>query len=157
MFYHFSYTSGANSYIAKTEKERDRIIKKHESNGEVVAEVQAGFYIIDDRHFIDSWPIDYIKVNLPATYGDYMAGYGESVFVIVSANTKKAHDSDETGTSYTGILDNDSYYYIGLNHGAIVPLEMRGDHRPVVPYSWLTEHYEVNKEFFINTPQFDEL
>lgn len=157
MFYHFSYTSGGNPYIAKTETERDRIIKNHESNGEVVAEVQAGFYIIDDRQFIDSWPIAFIKANIPATPGDYEAGNGEGVFIIVSDNVKKAHDADENGTSYNGILDNDSYYYIGLNHGAIVPLEMRGDHRPVVPYSWLTEHYEINQEFFINTPQFDEL
>ena len=62
-------------------------------------------------------------------------------------------DSDENGTSYTGILDNDSYYYIGLNHGAIIPFEMRGQYKPVVPYSWLTEHYEINKDFFKDTPQ----
>ena len=153
MFYHFTYTSGANPYIAKTDQERDRVLSEHETAGEVVAEVATGFYIVDDKKIIDSWPIDYIKVNLPATYGDYMAGYGESVFVIVSANVKKAYDADENGTSYTGILDNDSYYYIGLNHGAIIPFEMRGENKPVVPYSWLTEHHELNKAFFKDTPQ----
>lgn len=49
MFYHFEYTSGGNPYIAKTETERDRIIKKHERTGEKVAEIRAGFYIIDDK------------------------------------------------------------------------------------------------------------
>ena len=29
MWYHFEYTTGANPYIAKTEAERDRIIRKY--------------------------------------------------------------------------------------------------------------------------------
>lgn len=45
MFYHFEYTSGANPYIAKTEKERDRIIRKYGA----VKEISKGFYLIDDR------------------------------------------------------------------------------------------------------------
>lgn len=49
MFYHFSYTSGANPYIAKTEKERDRVIRKHENAGDLVTETEPGFYIIDDE------------------------------------------------------------------------------------------------------------
>ena len=50
MYYHFSYTSGGNPYIAKTEKERDRIIKKHTRAGDKVTEIKTGFYIIDDKH-----------------------------------------------------------------------------------------------------------
>ena len=50
MFYHFEYTSGGNPYIAKTEKERDRIIKKHITAGDKVTETKTGFYIIDDKH-----------------------------------------------------------------------------------------------------------
>ena len=46
MFYHFEYTSGGNPYIAKTEKERDRIIKKHTEAGDDVQEIRRGFYII---------------------------------------------------------------------------------------------------------------
>ena len=101
--------------------------------------------------------MEYIKVNLPATESDFIGGYGERVFELVDEETKTAYDHDETGTSYTGILDNDSFYYIGLEHGAIIPFEMRGDHRPVVPYSWLNEHYKINKEFFKGTPQYDYL
>ena len=48
MFYHFEYTSGGNPYIAKTEKERDRIINKHQKAGDLVNEIKAGFYIIGD-------------------------------------------------------------------------------------------------------------
>ena len=157
MYYHFSYTSGGNPYIAKTETERDRIIKKHETAGDKLAEVSQGYYLIDDKHFFNSWPIGFIKVNLPISEQDYNDAAGEGVWVIVSAEVKAAHDNDETGTSYTGILDNDSFDYIGLEHGAIIPFEMRGDHRPVVPYSWLTEHYKINKEFFKGTPQYDYL
>ena len=50
MFYLFEYISGGNPYIAKTEKERDRIIRKHETAGDKVKEIRTGFYIIDDKH-----------------------------------------------------------------------------------------------------------
>ena len=49
MFYHFEYTSGGNPYIAKTESERDRVVKKHTEAGDVVQEIRAGYYIIDDK------------------------------------------------------------------------------------------------------------
>ena len=92
--------------------------------------------------------MEHIKVNLPSTEHDYIAGNGEGVFVLVSDEVKAAHDADESGTSYTGILDNDSYYYIGLEHGAVIPFEMRGELRPVVPFGWLSERYEINHGFF---------
>lgn len=44
-WYHFSYLSGGNPYIAKDEKERDRILKKYKGR---VEEVKPGFYEIDD-------------------------------------------------------------------------------------------------------------
>ena len=53
MYYHFSYTSGSNPYIAKTETERDRIIEKHETAGEIITELDTGFYLIDDRKTYD--------------------------------------------------------------------------------------------------------
>ena len=101
--------------------------------------------------------MEYIKVNLPISEQDYNDGAGEGVWFIVSADVKAAHDRNETGTIYNGTLDNDSFYYIGLEHGAVIPFEMRGEFRPVVPYSWLIEHYEINKEFFKGTPQYDYL
>lgn len=147
MYYHFEYTSGSNPYVAKTDKERDRIIRKHEAAGETVTEIKPGFYIINDQRK-EGETMNHIKVNLPSTEQDYISGNGEGVFVIVSDEVKAAHDSDENGSSYTGILDNDSLYYIGLDHGTTVPFEMRGEFRPVVPFSWLTEHYEINHGFF---------
>lgn len=89
----------------------------------------------------DPGALEYIKVNLPATEGDYITGNGEGVFILVDAATKEAHDSDATGAGYTGILDNDSIYYKSLQHGAQVPLEMRGACRPVVPFGWLLKNY----------------
>ena len=72
-------------------------------------------------------------------------------------SVKKAYDNDEAGTTYTGILDNDSWYYNGLVHGEVMPIEMRGEKRPVVPYSWLIERFEVNKKEFEGTPFYDYL
>lgn len=48
MYYHFEYSSGGNPYTAKTEKERDRIINKHQEAGEIVKEIKPGFYVIGD-------------------------------------------------------------------------------------------------------------
>jgi len=91
--------------------------------------------------------MEYIKVNLPATEEAYIHGYGEGVFMLASEEVKKAYDDDEAGTLYKGILDNDSLYYKGLYAGEELPVEMRGEKRPVVPYSWLIDHYEVNPDW----------
>lgn len=82
---------------------------------------------------------EYIKVNLPGSEDSYTTGNGEGVWVLVDPRTKEAHDSDATGGVYFGILDNDSVYYPGLNHGEPIPFEMRGDKRPVTPIAWLAE------------------
>jgi len=85
--------------------------------------------------------MEHIKVNLPKSEEGYKEGSGEGCFVLVDEDAKRAYDTDEAGTEYTGILDNDSCYYPKLRHGETIPFEMRGDKRPVVPYSWLIEHY----------------
>ena len=84
---------------------------------------------------------EYIKINLPDSEEKYRSGNGEGCFCLVTPEVKAAYDADENGTTYEGILDNDSVYYPGLNHGTLIPFEMRGSFRPVVPYTWLIEHY----------------
>lgn len=85
--------------------------------------------------------MEHIKVNLPANEEAYINGNGEGVYVLVDPEVKKAYDTDEAGTVYSGILDNDSIYYPGLKHGEQIPLEMRGQNRPVTPLNWLVERY----------------
>lgn len=83
---------------------------------------------------------EYIKVNLPLTEQDYLAGNGEGVWVLVDPKTKQAHDTDATGGGYVGILDNDSCYYPSLNTGQLIPFELRGAFRPVANfYSFLSK------------------
>lgn len=82
---------------------------------------------------------EYIKVNLPGSEDSYKTGNGEGVWVLVSEQVKAIYDRDAEGGYYFGILDNDSCYWPGLNHGAAIPFEMRGKNRPVVPYEWLEE------------------
>lgn len=77
---------------------------------------------------------EHIKVNLPLTEHEYQNGNGEGVWVLVDKETKRALDEDATGKGYIGILDNDSFYYPGLNAGELFPFEMRGEHRPVADY-----------------------
>ena len=76
---------------------------------------------------------NFIKVNLPPDEEAYKYGYGEGCFFIVDDETKEAYDRDAEDGEYYGILDNDSFYYPGLNHGERLPIEMRGEKRPVVP------------------------
>lgn len=83
---------------------------------------------------------EYIKVNFPLAADDFAAGNGEGMWVLVDKATKAAHDADETGGVYTGILDNDSIYYPGLNSGAVVQFEMRGENRPVAIFEGFLEN-----------------
>lgn len=90
---------------------------------------------------------EYIKVNLPLTEQDYLAGNGEGVWVLVDPKTKQAHDTDATGGGYVGILDNDSCYYPGLNAGQLIPFELRGSYRPVANfYSFLSKLTRLTQE-----------
>lgn len=85
---------------------------------------------------------EYIKINLPGSEDSYKTGNGEGVWVLVSEQVKAIYDRDAEGGYYFGILDNDSCYWPGLNHGAAIPFEMRGKNRPVVPYEWLYDGSE---------------
>ena len=82
---------------------------------------------------------NFIKANIPFNEEGYEHGFGEGCFFIVDDRTKEAYDRDETGGGFVGILDNDSWHYIGLVHGEQLPLEMRGKNRPVVPIDALSK------------------
>ena len=110
----------------------------------LVAEIDFNAWSYGGEWLIDYDELQHIKVNLPACEGDYITGNGEGVFVLVTKKVKEAHDSDETGTHYRGILDNDSYYYIDLTAGEEIPIEMRGVNKPVVPYTWLINNYTLS-------------
>ena len=61
-----------------------------------------------------------------------LAGNGEGVWVLVDPETKKAHDTD---------------VYPGLNHGELLPFEMRGECRPVADFhSFLSELTKLTPE-----------
>lgn len=88
----------------------------------------------------------HIKANLPRNAEDYENGSGEGCFFLVSERTKEAHDTNESGTVYEGLLDNDSIYYKDLLHGTLLPIEMRGERRPVVPLDYLQANYELAED-----------
>ena len=79
-----------------------------------------------------------IKVNVPDTHEHYISGNGEGCWAECDKAAQAAYDNDESGTVYNVFLANDSIYYPGLMCGAIVPIEMRGEYRPVVPFEWLS-------------------
>lgn len=79
-----------------------------------------------------------VKVNLPADRQGYERGNGEGCWAVIKGDAVMAYEGDELG-NYTATLENDSVYYPGLGVGDVVPIEMRGEFRPVVPYEWLQE------------------
>lgn len=89
-----------------------------------------------------------IKIILPKTEQDYINGYGESIWVLVNDETKAAHDRDETGGHYSGILDNYSIEYPNLKPGHVIPFEMRGEQKPVAFYDWLKDHKKPKRETY---------
>lgn len=78
------------------------------------------------------------KVNLPDTEEEYAKGNGEGCFALFDDKEADLYEMDANGTGEV-ILDNDSIYYPKLKHGTKVPIEYRGNNRPVVPYSWLQQ------------------
>lgn len=96
---------------------------------------------------------EHIMVNFPLTEEDFAAGNGEGTWVLVDPDTKAAYDADAVGGGYIGLLDNDSFYYPGLNHGELIPFEMRGENRPVADFhgflSKLTKLTQEGKELLI--------
>lgn len=79
----------------------------------------------------------YIKINVPTTEEEYLSGNGEGMWALADEKTKRAYDEDAASGEYEVILDNNSFFWDGLEHGQLVPIEMRGEARPVVPYNWL--------------------
>lgn len=86
---------------------------------------------------------NYIKTNIPSNEEDYRQGNGEGCFFLVDDKTMAAYEKDEekSGKAYFGILDSVPFSYGGLQPGMRLPLEMRGENRPVVPLSYLREHF----------------
>lgn len=82
-----------------------------------------------------------IKVNLPSSEEAYESGNGEGCWCIADSKVSEAYNNDEEKGTYEVILDNDSVYYPGLMAGKKIPIEMRGEQRPVVPISWLVKNY----------------
>ena len=100
--------------------------------------------------------LHHIKGNLTYDSNSYASGNGEGCFFLVEDDVKAAYDNDDEHGVYWGVLDNDSLYFIGLEHGERLPLEMRGKCRPVVPFGYLRDRYELNPEWFgesADTPQ----
>lgn len=93
---------------------------------------------------------EHIKVLLPINDEDFKQGGGlEAVWVKVAKEVKAAYENDEDGTVYEGILDNDCIIYPGLNHGVLIPFEMRKDTKPVALWSWLKENYTLDPRTFM--------
>lgn len=80
---------------------------------------------------------NYIKVNLPDIID---SGEEEILYAVVDDETLSRHNQNEEGYSLAMLLD-DSIHYPGLSYGAIVPIELKKNGPPIVPFSELLAIY----------------
>lgn len=82
----------------------------------------------------------YVKVNIPDNIDEYFAGNGEGCyFVLTDQNARNDYDSGKHGCVHMCMLANYSMYWLGLKPGDVLPVEFRGNRRPVVPFSYLEQ------------------
>lgn len=86
------------------------------------------------------------KVNLPETQENYISGNGEGVWACGNSKTLNAWRKNKNKGIYFAMVLNDSVYYPKLKCGMIIPIEMRGDKRPVALYEELLNNYEIDFE-----------
>jgi len=85
----------------------------------------------------------FFKVNLPNTVANYEAGSGEGVWAYTDEESYKKWLKDEKDSIvYVKILNN-SMYYKGLEYGDLIPVELRGEYRPVAIYDELIAKYSL--------------
>lgn len=106
--------------------------------------------LVKDNEIVVPQDIDKMfKVNLPATKDEYETGNGEGVWACATASdTEKVFSDCEYEIIFVKIL-NDSLYYPGLKCYDIIPVELRGECRPVAMFNELQYHY--NKDGDENT------
>lgn len=83
---------------------------------------------------------EYIRVNVPHDYDEYLSGNGEGCWALAEEDVKALYDADaqdEPGETHRAILDNDCLAWPFLRHGCAIEIEMRGEFRPVVSYEFL--------------------
>ena len=50
MWYHFSFASGGNPYIAMSASKKDSLIRKYRNRGVKVERIEKGFYLVHDEN-----------------------------------------------------------------------------------------------------------
>ena len=50
MWYHFSFASGGNPYIAMSASKKDSLIRKYRNRGVKVERIENGFYLVHDEN-----------------------------------------------------------------------------------------------------------
>lgn len=85
-----------------------------------------------------------IGVNLPNSQKFYENGNGEGMYayIISDDDFNNFLDNSKKGMLIKGFLLNNSLYYPGLKWGLIVPIELRGSKKPVVPLEFLQQAFK---------------
>lgn len=104
-------------------------------------------YTFEDGHtvavedFDESKGTFSFKVNLPSCAEDYLNGNGEGVWCCIHPDLSEDDISNSDGVIFFVKILNDSLYYKDLNFGALIPVESRGNNRPVALLDELVAKY----------------
>jgi len=110
--------------------------------------------LTDDKMTFLAEKYGYIKVNLPDTRDDYLAGNGEGMWAVVdSQENKDDYDTNKSKGQFHAYLANNSLYYPVLGFGSKIQCEHRGGSRAVAVWELLPDKEEApaNREKVIFT------
>ena len=89
-----------------------------------------------------------IRVIVPESAEECARGDGEAVSACVCAAAKADCEAGARGRIYDAFLEKSPRGWPDLFAGALVPIELRGEGRPVVPFEWLQWRYTRRRDYF---------
>lgn len=86
----------------------------------------------------------FFEVNLPACEKSFHKGFGERVWAYTDLSSYNKIKNNHNGEIIYVKLLSDSFYYKDLKHETLIPIELRGEYRPVAIYEELSAKYQKN-------------
>lgn len=81
-----------------------------------------------------------MEVIFPMSRADFDSATGITTQVLASAKAKEASERGDSKGMFEVVLDSDGLTEIGLQKGTIIPVEMRGNSKPVVPWGFVKKY-----------------
>ena len=81
-----------------------------------------------------------MEVIFPMSRADFDSATSITTQVLASAKAKEASERGDSKGMFEVVLDSDGLTEIGLQKGTVIPVEMRGNSKPVVPWGFVKKY-----------------